>query len=142
MEKKTFYTPSGSPIMKTYKKVTEKGDTHLIETGETNIYEKIQECRDECDIRIIMDKLTRGDQVEALRIAQAKESAQYGDATLLNKSLNEVNMIQRNAEKALENLKTTSPEEYAKIIDIINNKVEEQKATEKEEETVKEITNE
>lgn len=141
MEKETFFTPTGKKITKTYKKVFEKGENHLIETGETNTYEEIQSHKDECDIGIIITKLLAGDEVEAIRVAQADKSAQYGDGTLYNKSLNEVNMIQRNAENILSGL---TDEQFEEIKKAIEGKVEEQKSTdlEKTNEEQGETTNE
>ena len=93
-----FYTPCGNPIIPTYEKVTENGDTHLRQTGTTNIYEKIQESRDECDIRQIIAKCTAGDPLAIAKLTDTT-NVHYGDGTMKNKSLNEVNQIEKNAEK-------------------------------------------
>lgn len=97
-KEEVFYTPCGNPIIPTYEKVTENGDTHLHQTGTTNIYDKIQESKDECDIRQIIAKCTAGDPIALAKLADTS-NVHYGDGTMINKSLNEVNQIEKNAEK-------------------------------------------
>ena len=124
-----IYTPSGSPIIPTYEKVTENGDTHLIETGTTNIYDKIQESKDECDIRQIIAKCTAGDPIAIAKLND-NSNVHYGDYTMAHKSLNEINQIQKEASKTWNAM---TEQERETIKNLINNeeiKVEEQKVEE------------
>jgi len=128
-----FYTPSGEKVIKTYQEVIDKdtGYTHLEETGETNIYEKIQSFKDETDLHKIMERCAYGDYSGL----QARQTS-YGDFTNINKSINEINQIQRESQRAFDNL---TAEEQQKVLDIINGtqKQEEKVETQPQEETKK-----
>lgn len=116
MERKVFYTPSGEKEIETYKKVYKEGEYKLIKTGKTNIYDKIQENKDTCDIRNIIERMTNGDLT-----AINTNKPVYGDATLQHKSLNEANQIIKTANA---NLNTLTDEEYKKVKEILGMKVE------------------
>lgn len=131
-----LYTPSGNPIIKTYEKITENGETHLIETGTTNIYDKIQESKDECDIKQIISRMTQGDASAIEQLDPSK--AKYGDCTMMNKSLNEAHMIIKNANNSLNNL---SEEEFVKVKELLGIKTE-TNTEEKIEENTEENTEE
>lgn len=110
-EKKVFYTPCGEREIKTYKKVFENGEYKLIETGKTNIYDKIQENKETCDIRNIITRMTNGDLT-----AVNTMKPQYGDATMAHKSINEANQIIKQANNSVNSLTNEQYEEIKKIL--------------------------
>ena len=106
-ERKIKYTPSGSRIQPTYTKGVEKGITKLIKTGTTDIYEKIQQYKDECDIKTILARCQAGD-ISVLN----KTKGFYGDFSNLPKSLNELNMFNKSAEQKFMELPAEIREEF------------------------------
>ena len=101
------YTPAGNKIQPTYSRQIINGVRQLTKTGETKIYEKIQENKDECDIKKIIERYIKGD-VEALN----RNTLKYGDMTILPKSLNELNQIRINAENEFKNFPVDLREQF------------------------------
>ena len=97
MENKVFYTPSGEDIIPTYKKQFVDGRNQLIKTGIKNIYDEIQASKDECDIKKIMERCQCGD----FSALNARTNPIYGDFSEANKSLNEFNTLQKNAQSKI-----------------------------------------
>lgn len=74
---KRFYEPECSPIIPVYDwRVDEEGHHLLVQTGEKNFDDEIQLYKDQCDIKIIVDRLTKGDPAI---IAQLTTEQVYGD---------------------------------------------------------------
>lgn len=90
--KKIKYTPHGNKIQPEYTQGVEKGKKKLIKTGTTNIYEKIQQFKDECDIKNILNRCMDGD------YSMLRTGGQYGDFSNLPKSLNELQAFNKQAE--------------------------------------------
>lgn len=90
--KKIKYTPHGKKIQPEYTMGIEKGKKKLIKTGTTNIYEKIQQFKDECDIKNILNRIANGD------YSMLRNGGQYGDFSNLPKSLNELQAFNKEAE--------------------------------------------
>lgn len=101
------FTPSGNKIQPTYSKQIINGVRQLTKTGETNIYDKIQESKDECDVKKIIERYIKGD-VEALN----KNVLKYGDMSILPKSLNELNQIKINAENEFKSFPVDLREQF------------------------------
>lgn len=78
-------TPSGTQFLNLYQEEIKKGGNKtLVKTGETNVYEMIQEDADSCDIEKILHKVAMGD-LAALN----QREATYCDATTMPKTLME-----------------------------------------------------
>ena len=78
-------SPTGSKMAPTYEiEIDKQGHKSLIKTGETNIYEKIQQDLESCKIENILAKAEMGD----LSGINARE-AQYADITEAPKTLAE-----------------------------------------------------
>ena len=97
--KEIFYTPCGENIIPTYEKQIINGIPELVKTGTKNIYDEIQVSKDECDIHKIMERCACGD-FSGLRGDQPI----YGDFSEANKSLNELNEIQKTAQSNYDKL--------------------------------------
>lgn len=79
-------TPSGTIYLNTYQEEIDKktGKLHLVKTGETNVYDMIQQDAESCKIENILQQVAMGD-LNALN----QREATYVDATTLPKSLME-----------------------------------------------------
>ena len=92
IKRKIKYTPHGNKIQPEYSKGVENGKVKLIKTGTTNIYKKIQQFKDECDIKNILNRCMNGD------YSMLRTGGQYGDFSNLPKSLNELQAFNKKAE--------------------------------------------
>lgn len=91
----TIAQPKCEKIIPTYgKEIDKDGTVKIVETGKTNIYEKIQACKDETLVYNILDRFNAGD-VTALNQRQGT----YGDFTEMPKTLVEAQQILIDAEK-------------------------------------------
>lgn len=96
----TIAQPKCEKIIPTYgKEVDKEGKVHIVETGKTNIYEKIQASKDETLVYNILDRFNAGD-VTALN--QRKGS--YGDFTAMPKTLAEAQQSLIDAENYFNSL--------------------------------------
>lgn len=78
-------TPAGNQYINTYQEIIDKkGKMRLEKTGQTNVYELIQQDAENCKIENILKRVAMGD-LEALN----QREATYVDATTLPKSLME-----------------------------------------------------
>lgn len=78
-------TPAGNHYINTYQEIIDKkGKMRLEKTGQTNVYELIQQDAENCKIENILKRVAMGD-LEALN----QREATYVDATTLPKSLME-----------------------------------------------------
>lgn len=78
------FTPHGSPYINTYQEEINDGRLSLVKTGQTNVYEMIQQDLESCKIENILHAVAMGD----LSALQQRE-ATYCDATTMPKSLME-----------------------------------------------------
>lgn len=78
------FTPSGTPFINTYQEEIKDGRLTLIKTGQTNVYEMIQQDLESCKIENILHAVAMGD-LNALN----QREATYVDATTMPKSLME-----------------------------------------------------
>ena len=86
------YTPEGTRYINTYQEeIDKKGKIKLVKTGETNVYEMIQQHAEECKIENILHAVAMGD-LAALN----QREATYCDATTMPKNLMEAqNLVLR-----------------------------------------------
>jgi len=90
----TIPQPKCEKIVPTYgKEVTKDGKVQIVETGKTNIYEKIQASKDETLVYNILDRFNAGD-VNALNQRQGT----YGDFTDMPRTLAEAQQALIDAE--------------------------------------------
>lgn len=90
----TIPNPDCDKIIPTYgKQIDKDGNINIVETGKTNIYEKIQASRDETLVYNILDRFNNGD-VNALNQRQGT----YGDFTDMPKTLAEAQQALIDAE--------------------------------------------
>lgn len=76
-EIKRFYEPECSPIIPLYDwRTDEEGHHLLVKVGEKNFDDEIQLYKDACDIKILVDRMMRGDAATIARLAQP---GLYGD---------------------------------------------------------------
>lgn len=81
----TIAQPKCEKIVPTYgKEIDKDGKVHIVETGKTNLYEKIQACKDDTLIYNILDRFAAGD-VSVLQ----KNQGVYADVTEMPKTLAE-----------------------------------------------------
>lgn len=81
----TIAQPKCEKIVPTYgKEIDKDGKVHIVETGKTNLYEKIQACKDDTLIYNILDRFVAGD-VSVLQ----KNQGVYADITEMPKTLAE-----------------------------------------------------
>lgn len=91
----TIAQPKCEKIIPTYgKEVGKDGKVQIVETGKTNIYEKIQASKDETLVYNILDRFNAGD-VSVLNQRQGT----YGDFTEMPKTLAEAQQTLIDAEK-------------------------------------------
>lgn len=97
-ERERFFAPSGSRTADIYKheqKPEKLSDgtvvyrDELVKVGETDVYAKIQEARDDCDVYKILDRAACGDIVAMRKVQGAPESA-YVDIRGIPKNIHEV----------------------------------------------------
>lgn len=80
----TIPQPKCEKIIPTYEKQIKNGKVEIVETGKTDIYEKIQVCKEQTLVYNILDRYVQGD-VQALNQRQAN----YGDVTTMPTTLAE-----------------------------------------------------
>lgn len=95
----TISQPKCEKIIPTYDKQIKDGKVKIVETGKTNIYEKIQASKDATLVYNILDRYNAGD-VEALNQRQGS----YGDFSNAPKTLAEAQQQLINAEAYFESL--------------------------------------
>ena len=90
----TIAQPKCEKVVPTYgKKVMDDGTVQVVETGKTNIYEKIQASKDETLVYNILERFNAGD-ISALQ----QRKGQYGDFTDMPKTLVEAQQTLIDAE--------------------------------------------
>lgn len=110
-----FFTPAGSRFLNTYQEeINKKGQLHLVKTGQTNVYEKIQADLESSKIENILHQVAMGD----LSVLNQRETL-YVDATNMPKNLMEAQNIVIKAKAEFEQMPKevreifhNSPEEY------------------------------
>lgn len=96
-------SPAGNRIIPKYEmRMMKNGHKYLAKTGEVNIYERIQDYKDECDAKKIVQRAKMGDPNAIARIQNAKTN--YGDTTLLPKNLMEAQQMIIDGKKAFAEL--------------------------------------
>lgn len=83
-DRKRFYAPIGTHFLNVYQEEIVKGKKELVKTGETNVYERIQEDLEGTKIENILHAVAMGD----LSALNQRETI-YADATTMPKSLME-----------------------------------------------------
>lgn len=113
-EHKRFYAPAGSKYLNVYEEQIKKGHTELIKTGETCVYDMIQEDLEGSKIENILHQIAMGN-LDALN---AKD-ATYFDATVMPKELREsLNLVLKAKQEfekfpaEVKELFHNSPDEY------------------------------
>ena len=144
---KRFYTESGrEEIPKREIRLTNTGSKVLKDTGiKINIYDRIQECKNECDVIEITRRAMVGDQVALQKLQKVGNS--YGDMTVMPTSLLEAKQIIIDAEKSFEQLPLEIRKEFNNNVDEFlagtkNGKIKEvvEKHLPKKEEKAEELT--
>ena len=96
----TIAQPKCEKIVPTYgKEIDKDGKVHIVETGKTNLYEKIQACKDDTLIYNILDRFAAGD----ISVLQ-KNQGVYADLTDMPKTLAEAQQSLITAENIFNNL--------------------------------------
>ena len=120
-ERERFFAPSGSRTAAIYKhqqKQEKLSDgtvvycDELVQVGETDVYAKIQEARDDCDIYKILDRAACGD-ITAMHKVQGAPEYAYIDTRGLPKNIHEVKKQQDEAINKFQSL----PEEIRAAFD-------------------------
>ena len=74
---KRYYEPESSPIVPVYEwQEDEEGHHFLVQVGTKNVDEEIQLYKDSCDIKIIIDRMNKGDIGTIHMLSQER---MYGD---------------------------------------------------------------
>lgn len=81
----SYVTPAGSKVLAVYEFVTVDGSKQLIQTGESNIFERIQAATPSCEMENIIARYMSGDS-SALLVRQGS----YGDFTKMPKTYAEL----------------------------------------------------
>lgn len=97
--RKRFFAPSGKETINVYQEEIKKGHKELVKTGETNVYEMIQQDLESSKIENILHRLAMGD-LEALN----QRDSFFVDATTMPKSLKEANNMILKAKGEFEKL--------------------------------------
>lgn len=93
-------TPSGDEFLEVFQEEFDKsGKKELVMIGKTNIYDKIQEGKENTEIAHILERIALGD----LSVLRSQEP-QYIDATTLPKTLMEANNIVLKARQEFEKM--------------------------------------
>lgn len=96
----TIAQPKCEKIVPTYgEEIDKDGKVHVVETGKTNLYEKIQASKDETLVYNILDRFNAGD-VSVLQ----KNQGYYGDFTDMPKTLAEAQQLLITAENYFNSL--------------------------------------
>ena len=111
-DRERFFAPSGSRMADIYKheqKAEKLSDgtvvyrDELVKIGETDVYAKIQEARDDCDVYKILDRAACGD-ITAMHKVQGAPEYAYIDTRGLPKNIHEVKKQQDTAVKKFQSL--------------------------------------
>lgn len=111
-ERERFFAPSGSRTADIYKhqqKPEKLSDgtvvyrDELVKVGETDVYAKIQEARDDCDVYKILDRAACGD-IAAMRKVQGAPESAYADIRGIPKNIHEIKKQQNSAMQSFEQL--------------------------------------
>lgn len=94
--RKRFYAPSGSRTVDVFKNEFVNGRKVLKKVGESDIYARIQEGKDDCDVYKILDRFTNGD----LLSLQRRVDGIFADVSAVPTSMVEFGAY---AEKARDN---------------------------------------
>lgn len=101
-------TPAGDKFLELFQEeITKDGRKELVNIGSTNIYDKIQEGREDTEIQNILQHLALGD-LSVLR----QQKPQYIDSTTLPKSLMEANNIVIKAKQEFEKMPKEVKEKF------------------------------
>lgn len=114
---KRIPTPSGDQFLEVYQEEIDKdGKKVLVMVGKTNIYDKIQESREDTKISNILMHLANGD-LSVLR----QQKPQYIDSTTLPKNLMEANNIVLKAKQEFEKMPKEVREKFDYNVDVYVN---------------------
>lgn len=147
-EHKRFYANKGTEEIPTYEvRLTNNGHKVLKKTGTRNIYNQIQEAKDECDVLEINRRAIMGDPNAIQKIQNTGE--RYGDMTTIPTSILEAKQMIIDVEKAFNELPINVRKEFNNSVDefmagTTNGKVKEvfEKIAPKKQEVEKETTTE
>lgn len=113
-QRKRHYAPTGNGMLNVYEEQLKRGHKELVKTGETNVYDRIQEDLEQSKIENILHRLAMGD-VEALN----QREATYMDTTTMPKELRDTLNIVLKAKNEFEKMPIevkelfhNSPDEY------------------------------
>ena len=114
-DRERIYTPAGTRYLNTYQEeISKNGRKHLVKTGETCVYDRIQQDLEGSKIETILHQVAMGD----LSVLNQRETM-YVDATNMPKNLMEAQniVIKAKAEfeqfpKEVREIFHNSPEEY------------------------------
>lgn len=105
---KTIPTPAGDQYLEVFQEeITKEGKKELVCVGKTNIHDKIQEGKEDTEIKNILQHLALGD-LSVLR----QQQPQYIDATTLPKTLMEANNIVLKAKQEFEKMPKEVKEKF------------------------------
>lgn len=110
-------TPAGDEFLEIFQEeIMKDGRKELVCVGKTNIYDKIQEGREDTEIKNILQHLALGD-LSVLR----QQQPQYIDSTTLPKTLMEANNIVLKAKQEFEKMPKEVREKFDYDVDIYVN---------------------
>lgn len=104
-------SPCGNPIIPHYEmRLTKNGQKYLSQVGQKNLYNIIQDHKDECDVKQIIRRAKMGDPSALMKLQNT--NAKYGDMTLQPKNLIEAHQMITDAKKAFYELPTEVREKF------------------------------
>lgn len=96
-------SPAGEQTITNYEmRMTKSGHKYLAETGTVNIYDKIQDNKNACDVKKIVQRAVMGDINAIARIKNVRDN--YGDTTKIPSNLMEAQQMIIDAKKAFDQL--------------------------------------
>lgn len=106
-------TPSGSPEAKTYKMCLDRETGHktLVPDGKTNLYARIQEAAESCDINRIVARALEGDTEALNRVAGT-----YMDCTNMPSTLADMHQIIMDAHNEFDSLPLEIREKFGQDV--------------------------
>lgn len=138
-------SPSGNPIVKNYEmRMMKNGHKYLAEVGEKNLYNLIQDHKDECDVVKIVKRAKMGDPSALMKLQNT--NAKYGDMTLQPNNLIEAHQMIVDAKKEFEKLPIEIKEKFnndpmqfladeKKVNEVLTNYMKEKKMIKEESKT-------
>lgn len=115
-DRERFYSNSGREEIPTYEiRLTNNGHKVLKETGKRNIYNVIQQAKDECDVIEINRRALLGDANAIARLQNTGEK--YGDMTTMPTTLLEAKQMITDVEKAFRELPVEVRKEFNNSVD-------------------------